>query len=55
MYVLLQGLGGDYYGTSAGQRERMLGATQVMQKTDERLNFAKDQLREAEVCSVDCS
>ena len=44
-----KGLGGDYYGTSTGQRERMMTATQTMDKTNERLAFAKEQLGQTEV------
>ena len=47
--TVLQGLGGDFTGTSAGQRERMMGATQVMEKTNERLAYAKQQLGQTEV------
>lgn len=42
------GLGNDYYSTSAGQRERMLGASQRLEKTSERLALGKQQLLEAE-------
>lgn len=42
------GLGNDYYSTSAGQRERMLGATQRLEKTGERLALGKQQLLETE-------
>lgn len=43
------GLGGDYYSTSTGQRERMLAATERMQKTSDRLQVGKQQLAETEV------
>mmetsp|Transcript_34060 Transcript_34060/g.75515 ORF Transcript_34060/g.75515 Transcript_34060/m.75515 type:complete len:227 (-) Transcript_34060:123-803(-) len=38
------GLGGDYYSTSAAQRDRMLSATQRMEKTTQNLEWAKNQL-----------
>ena len=45
------GLGGegDYYSSSAGQRERMLAATERLQKTSDRLQTGKQQLAETEV------
>jgi len=43
------GLGNSYYSTSAGQRERMLAATERMQKTSDRLQVGKQQLAETEV------
>ena len=43
------GLGDHYYSTSAGQRERMLAATERMQKTSDRLQVGKQQLAETEV------
>jgi vesicle transport through interaction with t-SNAREs protein 1 len=48
------GLGDSYYSTSAGQRERMLAATERMQKTSDRLQVGKQQLAETEV-RVTCS
>ncbi|GAX73418.1 hypothetical protein CEUSTIGMA_g870.t1 [Chlamydomonas eustigma] len=38
------GLGGDYYSTSAGQRERMLTATQRMERSTQNLTYAKETL-----------
>ena len=46
---VLQGLGGDYYSTSAGQRDRMLTATQRLEKTSEVLQYGKEQLVQTEV------
>lgn len=43
------GLGDNYYSTSAGQRDRMLAATERMQKTSDRLQVGKQQLAETEV------
>jgi hypothetical protein len=43
------GLGDNYYSTSAGQRERMLAATERLQKTSDRLQVGKQQLAETEV------
>eukprot|EP00877_Chromochloris_zofingiensis_P004078 jgi/Chrzof1/13671/Cz08g07150.t1 len=42
------GLGGDYYSSSAGQRDRMLAATDRLQKTSERLQVGKQQIAETE-------
>ena len=47
-----QGLGGDYYSTSAGQRERMLTATQRLEKSTANLNYAKETLDRTQVRSV---
>jgi len=47
-----QGLGGDYYSTSAGQRDRMLVSTERLQKTSERLQLGKQQLAETEELGV---
>eukprot|EP00878_Enallax_costatus_P001793 GHUV01001951.1.p1 GENE.GHUV01001951.1~~GHUV01001951.1.p1 ORF type:complete len:224 (+),score=71.95 GHUV01001951.1:146-817(+) len=46
------GLGDNYYSTSAGQRERMLAATERMQKTSDRLQVGKQQLAETEELGV---
>jgi hypothetical protein len=46
------GLGDNYYSTSAGQRERMLAATERLQKTSDRLQVGKQQLAETEVTGV---
>eukprot|EP00775_Hariotina_reticulata_P010085 gene10085-10240_t len=46
------GLGDSYYSTSAGQRERMLAATERMQKTSDRLQVGKQQLAETEELGV---
>eukprot|EP00879_Flechtneria_rotunda_P013889 GHRR01014505.1.p1 GENE.GHRR01014505.1~~GHRR01014505.1.p1 ORF type:complete len:166 (+),score=74.42 GHRR01014505.1:432-929(+) len=46
------GLGDTYYSTSAGQRERMLAATERMQKTSDRLQVGKQQLAETEELGV---
>jgi hypothetical protein len=43
------GLGDSYYSSSAGQRERMLAATERLQKTSDRLAVGKQQLAETEV------
>lgn len=46
------GLGGDYYTTSAGQRDRTLQSTERLQKTTERLALGKQQLAETEELGV---
>ncbi|GBG00366.1 hypothetical protein Rsub_13125 [Raphidocelis subcapitata] len=46
------GLGGDYYSTAAGQRDRMLVSTERLQKTTERLQLGKQQLAETEELGV---
>ncbi|KAI8470243.1 MAG: Qb-SNARE, VTI1-family [Monoraphidium minutum] len=46
------GLGGDYYSTSAGQRDRMLQSTERLQKTSDRLQLGKQQLAETEELGV---
>eukprot|EP00883_Tetradesmus_obliquus_P012311 jgi/Sobl393_1/5154/SZX67987.1 len=46
------GLGDNYYSTSAGQRDRMLAATERMQKTSDRLQVGKQQLAETEELGV---
>jgi hypothetical protein len=46
------GLGDNYYSTSAGQRDRMLAATERMQKTSDRLQVGKQQLAETEVSRI---
>jgi Vesicle transport v-SNARE protein N-terminus len=43
------GLGDSYYSSSAGQRDRMLAATERLQKTSDRLQHGKQQLAETEV------
>lgn len=43
------GLGGDYFSTSAGQRERMLQSTQKLDKTTDRIRQGTQQLLETEV------
>ena len=53
-HTFVQGLGGDFYSTSTAQRERMVGATQQLEKTNERLAFGKQQLAETEVSTVTC-
>lgn len=49
---ITQGLGGDYYSTAAGQRDRMLAATERLQKTSDRLQVGKQQLAETEELGV---
>lgn len=44
-----QGLGGDYYSSSAGQRDRMLTATQRMEQSSDMLNKGRNMLAETEV------
>jgi hypothetical protein len=46
---LLQGLGGDYYSTSAGQREKMLTATQRLENSSKKLDSARQTLAQTEV------
>jgi len=46
------GLGDNYYSTSAGQRDRMLAASERLQKTSDRLNTGKQQLAETEELGV---
>jgi hypothetical protein len=43
------GLGDDYYQTSAGQRDRLLSATDRLGKTGERIQQGRQQLLETEV------
>jgi vesicle transport through interaction with t-SNAREs protein 1 len=43
------GLSSDYYQTSAGQRERLLSATERLDKTSERIQQGRQQLLETEV------
>ncbi|KAG1679777.1 hypothetical protein FOA52_012688 [Chlamydomonas sp. UWO 241] len=42
------GLGADYYSTTAGQREKMLSATQRLEKSSNRLSDARVHLAQAE-------
>jgi hypothetical protein len=46
-----QGLGGDYYSTSAGQRERALTSTQVLERSNQRLADVRPLLAQTEVSS----
>jgi hypothetical protein len=48
----LQGLGGDYYSTSAGQRERMLSSTQRLENSSSHLQQGREQLIQTEVCCL---
>lgn len=43
------GLADDYYQTSAGQRERLLTATERLGKTSDRIQQGRQQLLETEV------
>lgn len=43
------GLANDYYQTSAGQRERLLSATERLGKTSDRIQQGRQQLLETEV------
>lgn len=43
------GLAGDYYQTSAGQRDRLLTATDRLNKTSDRIQQGRQQLHETEV------
>lgn len=43
------GLGDDYYQTSAGQRERLLQATDRLDRTTDRIQQGRQQLLETEV------
>ena len=43
------GLADDYYQTSAGQRDRLLSATERLGKTSERIQQGRQQLIETEV------
>lgn len=43
------GLADDYYQTSAGQRERLLSATERLGKTSDRIQQGRQQLLETEV------
>lgn len=43
------GLAGDYYQTSAGQRDRMLNASDRLNKTSDRIQQGRQQLLETEV------
>uniref|UniRef100_A0A7S3QKG3 Vesicle transport v-SNARE N-terminal domain-containing protein n=1 Tax=Dunaliella tertiolecta TaxID=3047 RepID=A0A7S3QKG3_DUNTE len=42
------GLAGDYYSTSAGQRERMLSSTQRLEKSSDHLHHGREQLIQTE-------
>jgi vesicle transport through interaction with t-SNAREs protein 1 len=46
------GLSSDYYQTSAGQRERLLSATERLEKTSERIQQGRQQLLETEVRAI---
>lgn len=48
------GLGDSYYETSAGQRERLLSATDRLDRTSERIQQGRQQLLETEVrmCTI---
>jgi hypothetical protein len=46
----VQGLAGDYYSTSAGQRERMLSSTQRLENSSSQLQQGREQLIQTEVC-----
>lgn len=46
------GLAEDYYQTSAGQRERLLTATERLGKTSERIQQGRQQLLETEVSNI---
>lgn len=46
------GLADDYYQTSAGQRDRLLSATDRLGKTSERIQQGRQQLLETEVSFV---
>lgn len=48
------GLAGDYFQTSAGQRDRLLTATDRINKTGERIQQGRQQLLETEVGAVLC-
>ena len=48
------GLEDDYYSTSVGQRERMLAATERLNKTGNRIQQGQQQLLETEVHNVSC-
>lgn len=43
------GLAGDYFQTSAGQRDRLLSATDRLNKTGDRIQQGRQQLHETEV------
>lgn len=47
------GLASDYYQTSAGQRERLLSATERLEKSSERIQQGRQQLLETEVRGED--
>jgi len=46
------GLADDYYQTSAGQRERLLTATERLGKTSDRIHQGRQQLLETEVSYI---
>lgn len=46
------GLTDDYYQTSAGQRERLLSATERLNKTSDRIQQGRQQLIETEVSFI---
>jgi vesicle transport through interaction with t-SNAREs protein 1 len=47
------GLAGDYYSTSAGQREKMLTATQKLENSSQNLTYAQSVLDEAQATGAD--
>ena len=49
------GLGGNFSTSSAGQRERMLGATGKLQQTGDRITQGRQQLLETEVGTHACA
>ncbi len=53
-HVSMQGLAGDYYSTSAGQREKMLSSTQRLEKSSDHLHHGRQQLLQTEVWVFVC-
>lgn len=47
------GLAGDYYSTSAGQREKMLTATQKLENSSQNLTYAQSVIDEAQATGAD--
>lgn len=43
------GVAGDFYQTSAGQRDRLLSSTDLLNKTSDRIQQGRQQLLETEV------
>lgn len=52
---VIQGLGGDKYSSSSAQRDKLLTATERLNKTSDRLQTGRQQLAQTEVRLVLCT